>query len=105
MDKEKEIEGLAKTTCGYNGRKCNICYNYVDGTFVEKCPHHHLAKYLIEEGYRKAEEVRKETAKEILQKLYSNAERNCNLGGHCQEVIHIDDIIITAKEYGVEVDE
>lgn len=81
-----------------------------------------VAKVLVEVGYRKADEVRKETAKEILQALWEFKEERQN-GLHCEprdgDISAIyrrggasiaydklrDEIQRQCKKYGVEVDE
>lgn len=66
-----------------------------------------IAKALYNAGYRKADEVRKETAREILQTLYDKCYEIDNeyddIGiGH---IVADDDILCLAKHYGVEVEE
>ena len=69
MNKEKEIEGMAKVIVNFKEKHdipLGVGFHSVD-----------LSKHIIEAGYRKAEEVRKETAKEILdvlQTLYREAQ-------------------------------
>ena len=84
MNKQKEIEEMAicvDETCDdvednkCNSRKCSLC----------------ISKHLVGEGYRKADEVRKETAKEILKEVRQNA------GGRWLAEL--------CEKYGVEVDE
>ena len=67
MTKQEQIDEMAKTACVAcspkaccpllpNARPCNAALEY--------------AKAVYDAGYRKADEVRKETAKEILDMLY-----------------------------------
>lgn len=90
VNKQKEIEEMAihiDETCDdvednkCNSRKCSLC----------------MSKHLVKEGYRKADEVRKETAKEILQGIYAL----CKERGQIQ----FDDVFYWAMKYGVGVDE
>ena len=54
------------------------------------------AKYLLNLGYRKADEVRKETAKELLTKLqYWNKHRDTPL---------VADLLELADDYGIELE-
>ena len=55
-------------------------------------------------GYQKAEEVRKKTAKEILQRLYDKCYEVQGLREGYAHIIPLD-ILILAKEYGVEIEE
>lgn len=98
MDKEKEIEQIAeifvKEYCKQNGcESCDCAYEY--GTKLESCEdyvhYHQMATKFYEVGYRSADEVRKKTAKEILQRLYDTKE--------------FFEILNLAEKYGVEVDE
>lgn len=62
MNKEKEIEEMAKVIVNFKEKHdipLGVGFHSVD-----------LSKHIIEAGYRKAEDVRKETAKDILQELY-----------------------------------
>ena len=56
-----------------------------------------IASGLYDKGYRKADEVRKETAKEILQWLY-----NLRKGGFS---LNASEVRRIAKDHGIEVDE
>ena len=62
MNKEKEIEGMAKVIVKFKEKHdipLGVGFHSVD-----------LSKHIIEAGYRKADEVRKETAKEILREIF-----------------------------------
>lgn len=60
MDKEKEIEEMVDVLWRHCG---NLINEYCEGeSNCANC----IAKKLTDAGYRKADEVRKETAKEIL---------------------------------------
>lgn len=77
MSREVEIEDLARTLG---------VLQYKDFTYVDD-----EAEYLIDDcGYRQADIVRKETAKEILQEIW-------NTGG---TILSIQQL---AKKYGVEI--
>ena len=96
MDKEKEIEGMADLI-GHN--------KYVRTNEQVAC-------ILFDEGYRFADEVRKETAKEILQDVKSTLAILMVHGEYCDDwncgkVIEFIDKVINPVEtkYGVEVDE
>ncbi|MCD8308454.1 MAG: hypothetical protein LUD19_01270 [Clostridia bacterium] len=87
MDKEKEIQEMADIAEIYcsNHFDEKICNNEDD---CNKCTFYALA----EAGYRKADEVRKETAKEILQEV----------GEYMSGYIWFKEL---CEKYGVEVDE
>ena len=81
MDKEKEIEEIEKII----ENTMVICDDYI-------CiGAHETAEKIVNIGYRKADEVRKETAKEILKEVRQNA------GGRWLAEL--------CEKYGVEVDE
>ena len=86
MDKKKEKEELATIICGEkHGTIDFICVpNAVDN--------------ILNAGYRKADEVRKETAKEILDEVWAlvNRKDTINLSTRIKEI---------AERNGVEVDE
>lgn len=63
-----------------------------------------VASVLYGNNYRKAEEIRKETAKEIMQCLYDKCYEIQNLR-ECVAHITPLDILQLAKYYGVEVEE
>ena len=87
MDEEKEIKQFAKDL-----ERCQV-YADIGGyqtDFME------TARSLCYEGYRFADEVRKETAKEILSYLKAVQER---------DELRNFDLDILSVEYGVEVDE
>ena len=83
MNKEKEIEELSAT----------LGMRYQN---LSRAATLDIASAIIEAGYRKSDEVRKETAKEILEYLRAVQEKdelkNCDLDW-------------IAMQYGVEVDE
>ncbi len=95
MSKQKEIEEMADVLWGHCG---NLINEYCEGkSHCANC----IAKKLTDAGYRKADEVRKETAKEILQDLYDEASKYCDdtMGLNTYEIKQL------ANKYGVEVDE
>lgn len=65
-----------------------------------------VAKYLYDAGYRKADDVKRETAKEILSDIYFNlkisAKEEPKSNDYYNVLGWIEEI---AKEYGVEVEE
>lgn len=63
-----------------------------------------IAKALYDAGYRKVNDVRKETAKEILQTLYDECSEIIDETGEGMGYFVTDDYILClAKQYGVEV--
>lgn len=101
VDREKKYV-IGETEC----KKCNL--NKCD----LHCNIHSEISYdcetLYNAGYRKSEEVRKETAKEILQKLFDKCfepDALKRLLGRFTCYVASYDILELAKEYGVEVEE
>lgn len=85
-NKEKEIEQMMNITRGYKDTVCVTPY--------DEAVFHDIMGVLVNAGYRKTEDVRKETAKEIFNALYH------------QEEIGFSKIKWFAKYYyDVEVDE
>lgn len=123
---QEQINKMARTMCGYcstdgkcavskNGREPDICANVDD----QHCLYKEYADRLIENGFGdiseyKAEieqlkkgtsDIRKGTAKEILQTLYDKCyEINDETGESMGNFVSDDDILCLAKHYGVEVD-
>lgn len=85
MDKEKEIEEMRKS----------IHYALRELENAEQLEQA-IAEKLTSDGYRKADEVRKETAKEILKEFWKIQWGQSELDNVC---------IRLAEKYGVEVDE
>lgn len=86
---ENLVDFMRRYSCAHEGRLgCSICDN------CENCLEYKLKTM----GYCKADEVRKETAKEILQELIDIMNAKC-------DDINADELNIMAKKYGVEVDE
>lgn len=112
-DLEKEIridemaEIIAETTGMHTFRK-TVC----SGLVVEEVTAHSVADKLSKEGYRKASDVEKETAKKILQGLkfvYSQrAKEYTNWDTNKIQAVSLEwlnaDIAELAEDYGVEVD-
>ena len=95
MDKEKEIDELhyliKELACRLD--RADIEHEWIEGQYpTEK----EYAKALIDAGYRKADEVRKETAKEIFQEWHSDLK----IKGEDTNYVRL-----LAKMYGVEVEE
>lgn len=95
MNKEKEIEGMASDIA-------DICVDLADTSCGDKQCCTCMSKYLIEAGYRKAEEVRKETEKHIYQKLYDLCTKDNPFGAY--DLLK-EDVLGWAKEDGVEIEE
>lgn len=95
MTKQEQIEEIARVVIG-----AAISAN---STHIKE-----FLNNLYDAGYRKAEKVRKETAKEILQTLYDKCfkfvKRKRILGSFTCYVASYD-ILELAKQYGVEVEE
>lgn len=93
MDKEKEIEEMA------------IILSTEDGTTTDcqDCDHRTMcfrqcdAEKLYNAGYCKADEVRKETAKEIFDELIRVTALMELQGGHCS----LDYLEVQARKWGV----
>lgn len=83
-DKQKEIEQEL-----YRGGLLNEHYNKA------------VAKVLTEAGYRKADEVRKEALKVAYQNLYDMCKHGNFKNGKCGA----QDVLIWAREEGIELDE
>lgn len=92
MDKAKEIREIATvdSVCAKAEAACENC--------VQKCVHYYRAIDLYNAGYRKADEVRNETAREIIQKTYDMYKKY----GIGQLLLWATAL---AAEYGVEVKE
>lgn len=86
MDKQKEIEGMADLI-GHN--------KYIRTNEQVAC-------ILFDEGYRKADEVKKETEKRIYQRLYDLCTKNNPFGAY--DLLK-EDVLGWAKEDGVEIEE
>ena len=95
MDREKEIEEIEKII-----EDNAYTYDYIWTVFGTSS----AAEKLIDAGYRKADEVRKETAKEILQMLVGRTLVNKEVDGYWFWTITADDVRFIAEKYGVEVE-
>ena len=109
MTKQEQIEemceAIASMICEiynpecdeYKPHTCSHCY--ANSTLIGD-----FAEMLIDAGYGKVDEVRKETAKEILQTLYDECSEITDETGEGMGYFVIDDeILCLAKQYGVEV--
>lgn len=97
MDQEKEIEEMAELIRAENYRM----YQYHDGYI--RTPKD-IATHLVEEsGYRKADEVRKETAEKIF-KAIASQEHISYVFGNKLFVVGQSYIAELAKQYGVEIE-
>ena len=100
MTKEQQIEEMAREI-----QKAGVALDGTDFAYglVDRDDHfHRLAKKLVDTGYRKEDEVRKETAREIFAKIFSIAREQGN-AGHIVNWVAI--CAQVAKDYGVEVDD
>ena len=103
MTKQEQIEKMAKIDCAAcaphaccpltaNFRPCNAALEY--------------AEVLYNAGYREADEVRKETAKEILNMLYDMGIDKETL--ECCRIYDVDGVSLAkqiCEKYGVEIEE
>ena len=114
-EQEKRIEEMAQC------KKCFArCYGldgkrekqYVVDYYHRHCERWIVAKELVDLGYRKADEVRKETEKEIFSRIYkeidsllfqkSKTTKSREEFGACKQLSEIKEIILEiAKEFGV----
>lgn len=67
----EQIEKMAQTMCGLctEDKSCAIRYSTCSEVASQDCSYKESAEELICKGYRNADDVRKETAKEILYML------------------------------------
>ena len=98
MNKEKEIEEIADMLVAVCD-DCNEC-PYGKKYGYGACTEHQMAERIYEAGYRKADEVRKETAKEIYNSLIDETVWETDT-----IMISVDWLKDKIKKYGVEVDE
>lgn len=102
MTKQEQIEEMGQIICGHceNG----ICL--IDKTSCFGLCEELKAEELYNAGYRKADEVRNETAKEILKILYDQGiDKNII---ECCSIYDINGILIAkeiCEKYGVKVEE
>lgn len=100
MTKEEQIEKMAKDIAGIE-QQDDLTLGEVYGieaTFE-------LAEILCDAGYRKAEEVRKETAREILQKIKAFPRDWIHSYQKGAIILREAEINQIATEFGVEVEE
>lgn len=100
VDKQKEIEGMAKAIY-----ETGVAIDGTDIAFglMEESHFHRMAGKLYNAGYRLESEVRKETAREILDWFYKALIKANFVWGDIE--ISSDDLKDKAAEYGVEVEE
>lgn len=104
MNEEKEIEDKIENTVFYAKKEAEKQADEF-GYTGDKREFHILstiAKVLVVAGYRKAEEVRKETAKRIYQRLYDLCTKDNPFGAY--DLLK-EDVLGWAKEDGVEIEE
>lgn len=96
---QNKIEEIAKIIFDYVDSKGLIkVYILGNRTAKEMRTYTHnqgIAETLYYAGYR----MKGEVLKDFAEKLKEKASNNCFLGGHCQEVVHIDDIDEILKEF------
>lgn len=98
--RQEQIEEMAKDFCGVP------CVAKKGRTHCDKlCEIYIFARRIYDACSRKADDVRKETAKEILQCIYDKCYEIQNI--RCGGIAHIlpIDILQLAKHYGIEVEE
>lgn len=106
MDKEKEIEEIA----GIITERCEaelgqVHASSMNGKVVKTVDVRLIAKDIYNTGYRKADEVRKETAKAILQ-YFNDISVAISLYPEMRKSVNATKFYKWLKEkYGVEVDE
>ena len=93
MNKQKQIEELKKILC-------TPCAELVEEHDKTKNLPAIYAETLYNAGYRKADEVRKETAEKILNELIDSSNKITFFD--CRMALGLDKL---AKQYGVEVEE
>lgn len=97
MNKEQKIEEMKKVMCEEYGKECDFCP-------CSDCANEMIAERLYNAGYRKANYVRKETAKEILDMI-------CDMGIdkvilECCKIYDVNGVSIAkqiCEKYGVEI--
>ena len=92
-NKEMQIEEMAKIYC----KTEFLCNN---GCQTEGCRIYEICDTLYNAGYRKADEVRKETAEKILNELIDSSNKITFFD--CRMALGLDKL---AKKYGVEIKE
>ena len=120
--KQEQIEKMAQAMCGYClvDKRCVLKYSApCSEAASQDCSYKESAEELICKGYgdiseykaeierlkKEASDIRKGTAKEILQTLYDKCyEINDETGESMGNFVSDDDILCLAKHYGVEVD-
>lgn len=70
MDKEKEIEEMAKFCCIHKNRECKTCCTYVGGVCIEHCAYHSFAERLQEAGYGNVKQSVREFAEKLKEELW-----------------------------------
>lgn len=103
MTKEDQIEKMAQEILHAGVALDGV--DFVHGLFDEDDHFRRLARKLYTAGYRKADEVRKETAREILVKLKTFTRDWIHSYQKGAIVLREAEIDQLAAEYGVEVEE
>lgn len=117
--KREQVEKMIKILLEASKKCFDTDCNYCDDQYEKDCAQYRKAMALVQAGYGdvseyKAEieqlkkgtsDIRKGTAKEILQTLYDKCyEINDETGESMGNFVSDDDILCLAKHYGVEVD-
>lgn len=115
MNKEKQIEEITRIIKNRMSDYAKVTYDKESDTIIVEMSDR-VVDLMCEcvsidlniAGYRKADKVRAQTAKEILQSLYDHCFELVNpLDNDCEECygqVEPSDILCLEKEYGVEVD-
>lgn len=107
IDRE-QIEKMAQVMCGFctEDKRCVLKYSAPCSEVASQdCTCKESAEELIHKGYRKADEVRKETAKEILNMLYATGIDKETL--ECCKIFDVNGVSLAkqiCEKYGVEIE-
>lgn len=99
MDKEKQIEEMAKELSPYGFCKITICEN-CNRKKTSKCRYYSFAKRYTIKGYRK----QSDTVREFVERLKQIRLNRIRIGEYDGIDLWLD-VKKLAKEYGVEVEE
>lgn len=104
IDKEQEIEDIAKILA----QDIHFCKQYKNCTecmhrFNTECTYHSSARLLVARGYHKADDIKKEVAKEIFKRLCNNGD--CSLEYLKQTAKNYYGVIIDDIDYTIEDDD
>lgn len=106
--KQEQIEKMAQAMCGYClvDKRCVLKYSAPCSEVASQdCSYKESAEELICKGYRNADGVRKETAKEILDMLYDMGIDKEIL--ECCRIFDVNGVSLAkqiCEKYGVEIE-